>query len=264
MLCILTGFESTTNFDHESRAILSEEQFLLGVERCCKGSLSQQFRFLFSLYQDETNSNVHDEERKDQLKMLLLDCVLLARMYYGHDEENDQAKAEQEEQEKENGEEEVEYQNLHLWEAHAVNPMYESLLYCAKRSGEENDRATPDLFTTWASENVPHLFKSTIETLIRRSFLSSKRNATQHSVHAQAKGTQQHADQTKLAQVPIHPVLEAPPWHFPELEHAAAIRLKVLDRARLWLFAITLSDEDRLQTWSILYSSICHFVITHL
>jgi len=84
-----------------SPAVMTLHQFLIGAEKCCKAGVSQQLRFLFEMYEDQSgdysNNPPHvdaaasaqvvveeeETERKDQIKSLLFDCTLLAKFLYG-------------------------------------------------------------------------------------------------------------------------------------------------------------------------------------
>jgi DNA polymerase III alpha subunit (gram-positive type) len=104
-----------------SSTIVTQHQFLVGVEKCCKAGISQQLRFLFAMYEDDSNvppssssaQVVEETERKEQVKSMLCDGTFLAKLHYAShntDDQPDEAEAEQKDGEGQSQESEEEQQ----------------------------------------------------------------------------------------------------------------------------------------------------------
>jgi hypothetical protein len=264
---------------------MTEHQFIVGVEKCCRGGISQQLRFLFAMYEDDSNAVApaaagavaEESERKEQLKALLCDCTFLAKQLYGRydtnaqdveqqqDDDKDKDGAEQEEEEaeekpktKKEGKATLEEtgEDLHMWEKRAINPLLEGLLTYNEREGSGGRRTVAiDTFVTWASDTVTHLFKSTVEVLVRRRFLElqfSGQPATSSMLTASASAGGQAA---AAGSAPV--ASGQVPFRLPEIDHVMNRKQLILDQARLWVLSSMVNAQDRAVPWRILYSSTC-------
>jgi hypothetical protein len=276
-----------------SSTVLTEHQFIVGVEKCCRGGISQQLRFLFAMYEDDSNVAptsstgavvVEETERKEQIKAMLCDCTFLAKLLYGrHDtyeegEENqndtdekqkekdeveddqdeggegeeEQQKKKKEEKKKLRGTLEVTGEDLHVWEKKAINPTLEGLLLYNEREGGGGGSRTVsiDTFVAWASDTVTHLFKSTVEVLVRRRLLEFQ--------FAGQPATSQHLTSTGGGGGAAAPVVGGGaqvPFRLPEIDHVMNRKQLILDQSRLWVLSAMVNAQDRAVPWRVLYSS---------
>lgn len=278
-----------------SSTVLTEHQFIVGVEKCCRGGISQQLRFLFAMYEDDSNVAptsstgavvVEETERKEQIKAMLCDCTFLAKLLYGrHDtyeegEENqndtdekqkekdeveddqdeggegeeEQQKKKKEEKKKLRGTLEVTGEDLHVWEKKAINPTLEGLLLYNEREGGGGGSRTVsiDTFVAWASDTVTHLFKSTVEVLVRRRLLEFQ--------FAGQPATSQHLTSTGGggAAAPVVGGGAQVPFRLPEIDHVMNRKQLILDQSRLWVLSAMVNAQDRAVPWRVLYSTLSH------
>jgi hypothetical protein len=229
---------------------------------------------------------VEETERKEQIKAMLCDCTFLAKLLYGrHDtneeeeEEENQNDADEKQKEKdededgedEGGEGEEEQQkkekkkklrgtlevtgeDLHVWEKKAINPALEGLLLYNEREGGGGGSRTVsiDTFVAWASDTVTHLFKSTVEVLVRRRLLEFQ--------FAGQPATSQHLTSTRTggggAAAPVVVGGGAQvPFRLPEIDHVLNRKQLILDQSRLWILSVMVNAQDRAVPWRVLYSS---------
>ncbi|KAL6079584.1 hypothetical protein QOT17_000693 [Balamuthia mandrillaris] len=224
---------------------LSEEQFLSGIDACLKSGLSDQFRFFFSLTPFYPSSSSHEapkEEKQDEeepesaLEGLLTDCAILATASSSFS-----SSASSSSSSASSASSSSSTCIRETWRTLFAKPL------CKGREQQQKEgSAGVEEFVSWAIQNMPYLFTSSVERFVERAFVV-------HSSSSPSSSTSSVQQQQK--------------WRLPQVQHVRSTEALL---PLPCLYALSLALPEKQTSWRLLYSSgdhgnsfnrFCHYVL---